>query len=154
MEDLGLIPGLGRSPWRRERLPNPVFWPGEFYGLYSPWARKELDTTEGLSLSLFSVLGVFMVGLKINTWRLMSKVSSTLGSTTKAQELSHSSLLGKHKRRGGLQPLTYSPDSLCGFLLFLDSIFLFSVNTFLNYGNYRKQSYAVLTIFKCVVEWY
>ena len=25
---------------------TPVFWPGEFHGLYSPWARKESDTTE------------------------------------------------------------------------------------------------------------
>ena len=35
---------------RRERLPTPVFWPGEFqfHGLYSPWGRKELDTTEQL----------------------------------------------------------------------------------------------------------
>ena len=32
--DLGLIPELGRFPWRRERLPTPVFWPGEFQGLY------------------------------------------------------------------------------------------------------------------------
>ena len=24
----------------------PVFWPGEFHGLYSPWGRKESDTTE------------------------------------------------------------------------------------------------------------
>ena len=31
--DLGSIPGLGRSR-RRERLPNPVFWPGESHGLY------------------------------------------------------------------------------------------------------------------------
>ena len=38
--DLGLIPGLGRSPWRRERLPTPVFWPGEFHGLYSPWGCR------------------------------------------------------------------------------------------------------------------
>ena len=30
----------------RERLPTPVFWPGEFHGLYSPWACKESDTTE------------------------------------------------------------------------------------------------------------
>ena len=22
------------DPWRRERLPTPVFWPGEFHGLY------------------------------------------------------------------------------------------------------------------------
>ena len=39
--------------WRRDRLPTPVFWPGEFHGLYSPWGHKELDTTEWLSLSLF-----------------------------------------------------------------------------------------------------
>ena len=33
------------DPWRRERLPTPVFWPGEFHGLYSPWGCKESDTT-------------------------------------------------------------------------------------------------------------
>ena len=33
------------------RLRTPVFWPGEFHGLYSPWGRKESDTTECLSLS-------------------------------------------------------------------------------------------------------
>ena len=38
-------------PWRRERLPTPAFWPGEFHGLYSPWGRKESDTIERLSLS-------------------------------------------------------------------------------------------------------
>ena len=38
--------------WRRERLPTPLFWPGEFHGLYSPWGHKELDTTERLSFSL------------------------------------------------------------------------------------------------------
>ena len=30
----------------RERLPTPVFWPGEFHGLYSPLDSKESDTTE------------------------------------------------------------------------------------------------------------
>ena len=49
--DPGLIPGFGKIPWRRERLPTPVFWPGEFYGLYSPWGHKESDTTERLSLT-------------------------------------------------------------------------------------------------------
>ena len=44
--DLGSIPGLGRSPAVRERLPTLVLWPGEFHGLYSPWVRKELDTIE------------------------------------------------------------------------------------------------------------
>ena len=44
--DLGLVPGLGRSPGEGERLPIPVFSPGEFHGLYSPWGLKESDTTE------------------------------------------------------------------------------------------------------------
>ena len=34
-------PWVGTIPWRRERLPTPVFWPGEFLGLYSPWGCKE-----------------------------------------------------------------------------------------------------------------
>jgi len=46
--DLGLIPGKISS--RRERLPIPVFWSGEFHGLYSQWGCKESDTTEQLSL--------------------------------------------------------------------------------------------------------
>ena len=39
------------DPWSREQLPTPVFWAGEFRGLYSPWGHKESDTTERLSLS-------------------------------------------------------------------------------------------------------
>ena len=34
------------DPWRRKRLSTPVFWLGEFHGMYSPWGHKELDTTE------------------------------------------------------------------------------------------------------------
>ena len=49
--DLGSIPGLGRFPWRRERLATPVFQNGEFHGLCSPWGCKESETTESLSLS-------------------------------------------------------------------------------------------------------
>ena len=36
-------PWVGKTRWRRERLPTPVFWRGEDHGLYSPWGRKELD---------------------------------------------------------------------------------------------------------------
>ena len=43
---------VGKIPWRRERLPTPVVWPGEFCGLYSPWGSKKSDTTEWLTLSL------------------------------------------------------------------------------------------------------
>ena len=37
---------VGKIPWRRDRLPTPVFWPGEFHGLFSPWGSKELDMTK------------------------------------------------------------------------------------------------------------
>ena len=49
--DLGLIPMLGRFPWRRAWQSTPVFFPGESHGQrslvgYSPWGHKESDTTE------------------------------------------------------------------------------------------------------------
>ena len=39
-----------KIPWRRKRLPIPVFWLGEFHGLYGPRGPKESDTIERLSL--------------------------------------------------------------------------------------------------------
>ena len=50
MPETWLDPWVVKIPWRREGLPTPVFWPGEFHGLYSPWGHKESDTTEQLSL--------------------------------------------------------------------------------------------------------
>ncbi|KAI4539504.1 hypothetical protein MG293_010896 [Ovis ammon polii] len=49
--DLGSIPGLGRSPGEQKGYPL------QYSGLensmdYSPWGRKQLDTTERLSLSV------------------------------------------------------------------------------------------------------
>jgi len=44
----GFDPWVGNIPWSRERLLTPVFWPGEFHGLYRPWGDKESDTTEQL----------------------------------------------------------------------------------------------------------
>ena len=41
---------------RREKLPTPVFWHGEFRGLYSLWGHKESDTTEQLSLHSLKVM--------------------------------------------------------------------------------------------------
>ena len=36
----GLDPWVGKIPWRRERLPTPVFWPGEFHGLQSMGSQR------------------------------------------------------------------------------------------------------------------
>ena len=57
IRDVGLIPGLGRSPWRRAQQPTSVFLNGEFHGQrslvgYSPWGHKESDTTDQLTISL------------------------------------------------------------------------------------------------------
>ena len=30
----GFDPWVGNIPWRRERIPTPVFWPGEFHGVH------------------------------------------------------------------------------------------------------------------------
>ena len=41
----------GKMPWRRKWQPTPVFLPGKSHGQrslvgYSPWGRKESDTTD------------------------------------------------------------------------------------------------------------
>ena len=50
----GFNPWVGKIPWRREKLPIPILWPGESHGLYSAWGHKESDRTERLALSLFT----------------------------------------------------------------------------------------------------
>ena len=57
--ELGLIPGVRKTLWRKEWQPTPVFLPGEFHGQrslagYMPWGGKESDITEPLTLSLSS----------------------------------------------------------------------------------------------------
>ena len=51
----GFDPWVGKISWRRKWQPTPVFLPGKSHGRrnlvgYSPWGRKELDTTERLTL--------------------------------------------------------------------------------------------------------
>ena len=50
----GFDPWVGKIPWRKEKLPTLVFWPGEFHGQrilvgYSPQGHKESNMTERLS---------------------------------------------------------------------------------------------------------
>ena len=47
---------IRKIPWRRKWPPTPVCLPGKSYGQrslagYSPWCRKESDTTEQLAMS-------------------------------------------------------------------------------------------------------
>ena len=46
-------PWVGKIPWRRKWQPTPVLLPRKFHAwrslvAYTPWGRKELDTTERL----------------------------------------------------------------------------------------------------------
>ena len=76
-KEYGFDPWVGKVPWRRERPPTPVFWPGEFHGLYSPWGRKELDTTERLSLDVMSYDSCFLLSTLLQLeW---SSLLSSLG---------------------------------------------------------------------------
>ena len=50
---------VGKIPWRRKWQPTPVLLLGKFHGWkslvgYSPWGRKESDTTEPLHFHFFS----------------------------------------------------------------------------------------------------
>ena len=56
----GLDPWVGKLPWRRERLPTPVFWHREFHGMYRSRGHKESDMTEQLLLSLSYILPQMM----------------------------------------------------------------------------------------------
>ena len=67
-------PCVGKIPWRRERLPTPVFWPGEFHGLYSPWGHKQSDTTERPSLHYeMNLIDESRTNLSVQRTRVKSK---------------------------------------------------------------------------------
>ena len=76
IEDVGLIPGLGRSSGRGNGKLTPVFLPGESHGQrslvsYSPWVHKEPDKTEQLNTHI--LLYIFLLHhlyLSINEHRL------------------------------------------------------------------------------------
>ena len=55
MQETWVRPLGWEDPLERERFPTPVFWPGEFHGLYSPWDHNESDMTEPLSFHFLSL---------------------------------------------------------------------------------------------------
>ena len=69
--DPGFFSWVGKIPWRRKWRSTPALLPGKSHGQrsligYSPWGRKELDTTEQLhftslaTLPLFSIVVLFL----------------------------------------------------------------------------------------------
>ena len=63
-----LVQFLGwEDPLEKGCLPTPAFWPGESHRLYSPWGRKELDTTEWFALSLLFITFTSCIAGKLFT---------------------------------------------------------------------------------------
>ena len=65
------IPEVGKIPWSRKWQPTPVFLPGKSHGQrslagYSPWVHQELDTTEPLSMHIYTFF-VHLSFLKLKT---------------------------------------------------------------------------------------
>ena len=90
----GFDPWVGKIPWRRERLPTPVFWPGEFHGLSSPWGPEELDMTVTVTVTpsiCHKMLGPDVMILVF--WMLSFKPAFSLSSFTFIKRLFSSSLL-------------------------------------------------------------
>ena len=71
----GFKPWVGKIPWKRERLPTPVYLPGESHAQrslarYGSWGHKESDTTEQLTLSLFTLLRARLISKLFNKYEL------------------------------------------------------------------------------------
>ena len=71
MRETGVQPRVGKIPWKRKWQPTPVFLSGEFHGRrslvgYSPWSRKESDSTERLHFSFFRSSKVRVTVLNLN----------------------------------------------------------------------------------------
>ena len=82
----GFYPWLGKMPWRRERLPSPVFWPGEVHGVAKSWTQLE-------AVSDFTFLGSKITAdgdcsHEIKKWLLLGrKVMTNLDSIFKSRDI-------------------------------------------------------------------
>ena len=88
-------PWVGKIPWRRKWQPTPVVLPGKFHGwrnviCYSPWGRKESDTTEGLVYSK-------RIQFRNSQMEEMCK-AKTYGERTRALSRGHSSQISKRSQ--------------------------------------------------------
>ena len=123
MQEIKVHPQDGKMPWRKERLPNPIFLPREFNGQrslggYTPRGNKELDKTEQLTLSLFTTLkNTSLFGSVHFSPSVMSDSATTW---TAAQQANSRSLL-KFISIESVMPSNHP--ILCHPLLLLPSIF-------------------------------
>ena len=82
---------MGKIPWRRKWQPTLVFLPGEPRGQgslagYSPWGRKESDTTETTERThIPSAFGDQPGGLNYGKWRLRTRAEVMMGNAARSE---------------------------------------------------------------------
>ena len=74
------VQSLGwKIPWRRERPPTSIFWPGEFHGWYSAWGRRVgHDWVTFTSLLILYVLSL-SVQLFVTPWTVARQAPLSMG---------------------------------------------------------------------------
>ena len=88
----GFDPWVGKIPWRRERLPTPVFWPGEFHGLYIVYGvAKSLTQQRDFHFTFFhwaGPIGYYAISVHCLSSRgKLTESFTTTGSPYKVSEL-------------------------------------------------------------------
>ena len=83
-------PWVGKIPWRRARLPTPVFLPGEFHGQgslagYSPWITKSdmAEVTEHAHTPVVQFLGLCLPRQGVWVWSLVRELTSHMHCSQK-----------------------------------------------------------------------
>ena len=56
---------FGKIPWRRERLPTPVFWPGECHGLLVHGVAK----SQTQKRHTFTFLCLYLLDMNLDYWK-------------------------------------------------------------------------------------
>ena len=111
---LGLDPWVGKIPWRRERLTTPVFWSGEFHGLYS---QTRLTFT---SVILITPKSQWLENRLISCSVYMSKIGHLEASSGSQIKTSHH-LEHTITKREGKRVASYTPEAFImkGYTSFL-----------------------------------
>ena len=122
----GFNPWVRKIPWRRKWHPTQVFLPGKSHGQrslvgYSPWGRKESDTTERLHFTSGHNMCSLAVESRYVTTTLKNDFCSAPWSPVATLIHLHPfpSMTTPHSRRGSFNSAVSSSLHQCGFSSFV-----------------------------------
>ena len=103
----GFDPWVGTSPWRREWLPTPALFPGEFHGQRSlascsPWSLKESDTTGQLSLFSEEGRGEYIF-IRTNVNQCYAQKEKKERKQNGKQNKAHNNMVGNKSKQIGMR---------------------------------------------------